>query len=311
MLDVSISSFSYTQKPVLGELTFSLKKGEHLAVLGESGCGKSTLLHLVYGLLHLEEGSISWKGNRLLGPKYNLVPGEEFIKLVAQEFNVMPYISVTENVATYLPRRDMEKDLVRVKELLEVVEMEAFANTMVKDLSGGQKQRVALAKALAKQPELLLLDEPFSHIDTFRKNKLRRRLFRFLKENEIACITATHDAEEALAFSDKLLILKDGDAVAYGRPEEVYTQLDTPYLAGFFGEVTVLKNKGANKEFLILLPHQLCLSERSTDYEVTVVHNFFKGSHFLIQAKLGAQEVFFNNFKPLSIGTSVFLEILK
>lgn len=311
MLSVSISSFSYTDQNVLGTLSFSLDKGEHLAVLGESGCGKSTLLHLVYGLLHLEEGEITWEGKQLLGPKFNLVPGEDFIKLVAQEFNVMPYISVAENVATFLPRKDLKKERERVDELLEVVEMDAFSETMVKDLSGGQKQRVALAKALAKKPQLLLLDEPFSHIDTFRKNHLRRRLFSFLKQHDITCITATHDADEALAFSDKLLILKDGEGIAYGAPPEVYTNLRSPYEAGFFGDVTLLHSPGRGTKKQILLPHQIQLSEQPTDFEITIVKSYFKGYYYLIEGHHKEQPIYFNNSQSLVPGTTAYVDIIK
>lgn len=308
MLKAEIISFSYTDQEVLSNLSFSLEKGEHLAILGESGCGKSTLLHLVYGLLHLEEGKIEWKGKPLLGPKYNLIPGEDFIKLVAQEFNVMPFISVFENVSTYLPRLDLGEDRDRVLELLKVVEMEEFAESMVKDLSGGQKQRVALAKALAKKPEILLLDEPFSHIDNFRKNKLRRRLFTYLKEHSITCITATHDAEEALAFSDKILILEEGRVYADGSPTDIYSNLDSAYLAGFFGEVTTLENPDNENSPIFLLPHQLRLASVETSLKAKVVNSFFKGSHYLIEAKLNSQSIFFNHSTLIPMDKIVNLE---
>lgn len=311
MLKAKIISFSYTDKEVLSEVSFTMEKGAHLAILGESGCGKSTLLHLIYGLLHLEEGTIEWEGKQLLGPKYNLIPGEDFIKLVAQEFNLMPFITVAENVATFLPRRDLEDDLARVMELLQVVEMTDFAERMVKDLSGGQKQRVALAKALAKKPEILLLDEPFSHIDTFRKNKLRRRLFSYLKEHSITCLTATHDAEEALSFSDEILILEEGKVAVYGSPNEVYTSLDSPYLAGFFGEVTLLESSGKQKDPIILLPHQIRLSNNESNLKAKVIRSYFKGSYYLIEAKHNGQLLFFNHTTPLTKDSVCSLEIVK
>ena len=213
MLRVAIKKFSYQNNPellILQDIAFSLKKGEHLVVLGESGCGKSTLLHIIYGLLHLENGQLFLREKQLLGPNHNLVAGESAMKLVAQEFNVMPYISVAENIATHLDRNNKEQDSARVDQLLEIVALENHKNTMVKNLSGGQKQRVALAKALANTPEVILLDEPFSNIDTFRKNKLRRNLYRYLKENNITCITATHDSDQALGFADTILMLQNG-----------------------------------------------------------------------------------------------------
>ena len=301
MLSVEIQSFSYDKAVVLRDISFSLDRGKHLAVLGESGCGKSTLLHIVYGLLHLEEGSLFWGDKQLKGPKFNLVPGEPFMKLVAQEYNVMPYISVRENVATYLSRVDPEKDNARVDTLLEVVDLVDFSEVKVKDLSGGQKQRVALAKALANEPEALLLDEPFSHIDTFRKSRLRRQLFTYLKEREITCITATHDSEEALSYSDEIIILNNGSVEVMGSAETVYKQLESEYQAGFFGEVNTLNGR-------YLLPHQLLISEEKTSWQVTVQRVYFKGSHYLVEAELEGNKVFFNAPERLSMHTKVYLK---
>ncbi|EDM45285.1 multiple sugar-binding ABC transporter, ATP-binding protein [unidentified eubacterium SCB49] len=209
MLDINIESFKYEkteETPILQDVSFSLEKGEHLAILGGSGCGKSTLLHLVYGLFHLKNGEIHYNNTKLLGPTHNLIPGEPFMKLVAQELNIMPFISVAENIASHLDRNDKEKDDARVDELLAVVHLTAYKHTKVKNLSGGQKQRVSIAKALAQQPEVLLLDEPFSSIDTFLKNTLRRSFFNYTRSQNITCIIATHDSEEALSFSDRILL---------------------------------------------------------------------------------------------------------
>lgn len=311
MLYVNLTSFSYSDQEILKNINFQLKKGEHLAVLGESGCGKSTLLHIIYGLLHVNEGVITWNEKPLLGPKFNLVPGEKFMKLVAQEFNVMPFTSVAENVATYLSRLDEKADQKRIQELLEVVELEDFASTKVKQLSGGQKQRVALAKALANEPQLLLLDEPFSNIDTFRKNKLRRKLFSYLKKQHIACITATHDAEEALAFSDRILLLKDGATEIFGTPKELYTNPQSIYQAGFFGESSLVPSGIFSENELITLPHQLIVSQKRTPLEVQIIESYFKGSYYLIWAKFDDRDIFFNHSIHLASGTSHYLRISK
>ncbi|MFC7356212.1 ABC transporter ATP-binding protein [Jejudonia soesokkakensis] len=312
MLNVSILSFAYDKKPTLSNISFQLQQGEHLAVLGESGCGKSTLLHLIYGLLQLEEGSILWNDKKLLGPKENLIPGEKNMKLVAQEFNVMPYISVTENIATHLSRQNKEQDEKRVKELLEVVDLVAYKDILVKNLSGGQKQRVAIAKALAEEPRLLLLDEPFSDIDTFQKNKLRRNLYHHLKSKDITCITATHDADEALAFSDVICILKEGTIDAFGKTKTVYNNISSVYQAGFFGEVTVLPStlfsSEKPSEKLILLPYQLVLSEVKTTLKVQITKQYFKGSHYLIEGKFENEVVYFNASERISQET-VYLKL--
>lgn len=311
MLAVTIRSFGYSEKTILKDIVFNLNEGEHLAVLGESGCGKSTLLHLIYGLLHLENGEIYWKKQQLMGPKHTLIPGEPFMKLVAQEFNVMPFSTVSENVASHLDSFDTEKDNQRVSDLLEVVDLKEFAPTLVKNLSGGQKQRVALAKALANRPELLLLDEPFSNIDTFRKNKLRRNLFEYLKNNNIGCITATHDSEEALSYADRIIMIKNGALEAYGIPEEVYNNVANEYQASFFGEVNILPaslfSSESDLKKIILLPHQLMQTEESSNLEVTVKKSYFRGGHYLIQAEWNGQDVFFETSKRLKNNSIVKL----
>ena len=315
MLEVNITSFSYRETPVLKNIEFSLEKGEHLVILGESGCGKSTLLHIIYGLLHLEEGTLFWGDKQLKGPKFNIVPGEPFIKLVAQEFNVMPYTTVAENVATYLPRIDAEQEDLRVNRLLEVVDLTDFATTKVKDLSGGQKQRVALAKALANEPELLLLDEPFSHIDTFRKNKLRRSLFSYLKTNNITCITATHDSEEALGYADRIVMLNNQTIEVIGTPESIYLGVDNGYQGSFFGEVNILPSHlffdTGESDPVILYPHQLQVSKSETPLRVEIITSYFKGSHYLVHSRWNEKDIFFENSGKIKKNLFVYLKTSK
>ncbi len=315
MLKVEIKSFSYSKKTILRDLAFTLKPGEHLSVLGESGCGKSTLLHLIYGLLHLQNGSIHYNNKKLLGPKNTLIPGEPFMKLVAQEFNIMPFTTVAENIGSNLSRMDEGKDEARISELLAVVEMEDFKNILVKNLSGGQKQRVALAKALANEPEILLLDEPFSNIDVFRKNKLQRKIFNYLKEKNISCITATHDSEEALSFSDTILIMKNGTVEMMGKPENIYKNVSTAYQAGFFGDANLLEQNlftsQNTSEKRIVFPHQLKISEEKTSIEITVEKSYFKGTHFLIESEFKGKTIFFNNSFALKKGKVQWLKILE
>jgi len=307
MLKVSIDSFSYDLSEILKNIHFSSEKGEHIAVLGESGCGKSTLLHLIYGLLHLEQGSIHWKEKELLGPKFNLIPGEDFMKLVAQEANVMPFISVAENVATYLSRQNEKEEKERVLELLEVVELTDFKETTVKNLSGGQKQRVALAKALAKKPEVLLLDEPFSHIDSFKKNGLRRKLFSYLKKEKISCITATHDAEEALAFSDKILMINSGTLERFENPVALYNSLENSYQAGFFADIPSDTRAIFKDEDYVLLPHQIEVSKLKTPYKAVVIQSLFFGDYYMIEAKSQDTTVHIKHPEFITVGTAIYL----
>ena len=167
MLDVQEVTFAYQHKNTLKNISFSVNRGAHTCIIGESGCGKSTLLKAIYGLLDLDEGKVFWNGEQVLGPAFNLVPGHDKMKYLAQEDHLMPYTTVSENIKKFLSRQEAQWSQQRTEELLEVIDMTSFADTKVKNLSGGQKQRVALAQVLAKEPELLLLDEPFNFIDNF------------------------------------------------------------------------------------------------------------------------------------------------
>lgn len=307
MLKVDNLTFSYNTKntgsPVLSNINFSVNRGEHVSIIGESGSGKSTLLKLLYGEYDLNEGYIFWEDTEILGPKYNLVVGYDFMKYVAQEFDLMPFITVEENIGKHLSNFFPEEKKERVAELLEVVELTDFAKTKVKTLSGGQKQRVALARALAKKPEIILLDEPFSHIDNFQKQSLRRSVFNYLKEKNIACIVATHDSEDVLGFADRMIVLHDSIVISNKSPQELYKNPEMPLTASFFGEFNLLNDD-------IIYAHQLKIVEKS-DLRVDVYHNYFKGHYYLIEAHTEDDIIYFENRTALEINSKVFLEILK
>lgn len=306
MLQVDEISFSYKpEKSVLEGISFSLQKGEHLCVMGESGCGKSTLLKVLYGLYDLDKGSLFWNKIPILGPSYHLIPGMEFFKYVAQDFDLMPYTSVSDNISKFLSRFYPQESRRRTKELLEVIEMTDFADVKVKSLSGGQKQRVAIARALAKEPELLLLDEPFGQIDNFKKRSLRRMLFSYLKEKNIACIVATHDSEDALSFADKMIAIKEGRVIAEGSPRELYKNPKNKYVAYLFEEVNEVTLGG---EPLLLYPHQIKIVEKS-ELKAIVLKSYFKGNYWVIEVGIDDQMIFLNHDKDLSQKQTVYLQI--
>lgn len=305
MLHVTIDSFAYAENPVLKDLDFKIEEGQHISILGESGCGKSTLLQIIYGLLHVEHGSIFWKNQELMGPNFNLVPGEAFIKYLAQDFDLMPFISVADNIGKHLSRRFMQQRQERIDELLEVVDMTVYADQHVKNLSGGQKQRVALARAIAKEPELLLLDEPFSHIDNFRRNALRRKLYAYLKKEGITCITATHDSEEALSFSDEIKMMREGTFIQTDTPEALFENPKDAYVASFFGDINSLE---IDDKIELLMPHQLLVSESETELKATVIKSYFKGSYYLIEAFSDKQAIYFNHNTNLKANSTVFIK---
>lgn len=312
MLEIKNISFTYIENPVIKNVSFTITKGQNIAVIGESGCGKSTLLKLIYGLYDLDQGAILYNEKPILGPKHNLVPGEDYIKYLAQDFDLMPYITVEENVGKFLSNTNISAKQARIQELLEMVEMTEFAKVKAKFLSGGQQQRVALARVLAVEPEIILLDEPFSQIDTFRKNSLRRNLFRYLKDKGITCVIATHDSTDALSFSDETIAMKNGEVIAKGNSKTLYENPANKYVASLFGEVNELKLsqlielEEEQDELLLLYPHQLKVVDNGM-MKAVVKQSYFKGSHYLIKAAFERRAIFFEHDSELELNQEVTL----
>lgn len=304
MLQVKNVTFGYSKTKVLKAIDFKVDTGENLAIIGESGSGKSTLLKLIYGEYDLKQGQIFWKDEEILGPKYNLVIGYDFMKYVTQEFDLMPFITVEENIGKHLSNFFAEEKHKRTKKLIKVVELEAFAKTKVKNLSGGQKQRVAIARALAKEPEILLLDEPFSHIDNFKKQSLRRSVFKYLKEKNIACIVATHDKNDVLGFADEMLVIHDSKITTKNTPQNLYRDPKLPLVASFFGEFSTIEPYG------IVYADQLKIVEDS-DIKVVVKQSYFNGNSWLNEAKLNTNTIFFESHSEIKNGEIVFLKSIK
>ena len=301
MLSISSVSFRYNKRTVLNAVSVVVNSGDCLAIVGESGSGKSTLLKLIFGQMDVDAGAISWKGQPILGPKNKLVVGHDFMKYVAQEFDLMPYTSVSENIGDYLSNFYPEEKKVRVKELIEVVELEGFENTKVQFLSGGQKQRVALARAIAKRPEIILLDEPFSHIDNFKKQSLRRNLFKYLKANNIACILATHDKDDVLSFADQVMVLHNGSVLTIESPSYMYSNPAHPLVAAFFGEYSTFKGE-------LYYAHQIVLVDNSS-LKAVVKSSLYRGNYYLIEATLNGDDIYFKNKNALVENSIISLKL--
>ena len=313
MLAVKNISFGYTDKIILHNINFTIKKGQNIAVIGESGCGKSTLLKLIYGLYDLNEGEITYKGEIVTGPKHNLIPGMSYMKYLAQDFDLMPYVTAAENVGNFLSNFYPEEKQRRIHELLQIVEMDGFADVKAKYLSGGQQQRIALAKVLALEPEVLLLDEPFSHIDNFRKNALRRNLFAYLKQKGVTVIVATHDSTDALSFADETIVIKQGVMLDKAPSKEIYYYPQDKYTASLFGEVNEIKLELLTltqnpDETVLIYPHQLKITEGGP-LRVTVKQCYFKGNRYLVKGALNKQVIFFENQKELEVNEEVTLAV--
>jgi iron(III) transport system ATP-binding protein len=312
MLRLKNISFCYDKDAVLKNIDLNIPQGHHVSVIGRSGCGKSTLLKIIYGLYTPLSGSIERDGAPLLGPDFNIIPGENFMKYVAQDFDLMPFISAKQNVGKYLSNFYPEEKEHRTSELLETVQMTNFADIKPKYLSGGQQQRIAIARALAKEPEILLLDEPFSHIDNFQKNSLRRNLFSYLKSKNITCIVATHDSTDALSFADNTVVLEDGNIVAEGNPQTLFNSPPNRYTASLFGDINVLPSSIFTSEKpvkdIYIHPHELNVHANGV-FQVIVKRSFFKGNCWLIEAGYQDKSIFFEHTSLIHDNCSIRLNL--
>ncbi|MGW9684486.1 ABC transporter ATP-binding protein [Flagellimonas sp. 2504JD1-5] len=314
MLKVHIDFFTYDSKITLEDISFQVEKGEHVALMGESGSGKSTMLKIIYGLLQIEGGSIFWGDKQILGPNFNLIPGESYMKYLSQDFDLMPFTTVEENIGQHLSVFEGETHEQRIQELLKLIELQDYAKTKVKNLSGGQQQRVALARVLAEEPELLLLDEPFGHIDNFKRTSLRRNLFQYLKEKGITVLNASHDPNDVLPYADRTVILENGRIIADAKTKKLYKNPPNYYTASLFGEVNelpikLLKSYAAINRSILVYPHEFQLSD-SSGLEALVKTSFFKGSHYLNEATAEDETMlYFVTSKKLKKGDTVFLNV--
>ena len=220
---------SFSGVPVLRGVSLQATSGGITAVLGPSGCGKTTLLRLVAGFIRPDEGSIEIGGQEVSGPSRHVPPEARRLGYLAQEGALFPHLTVAENIAFGLPRR-ARRDTARLHRLLELVSLDtALVGRYPHELSGGQQQRVALARTLAPEPKLILLDEPFSALDASLRAETRALVAAALAATEVTTLLVTHDQEEALSFADQIAIMRGGALAQVGRPREVYDQpIDLP-----------------------------------------------------------------------------------
>lgn len=222
------------------DLSLSVREGELLTLLGPSGCGKTTTLRLIAGLERPDDGEIRIDGERVAAAEDGtLVPPERRdVGVVFQDFALFPHLSAAENVAFGLDDWDEEAREARVDELLELVGLTDHADSKPNELSGGQQQRIALARSLAPEPEILLLDEPFSNLDVDLRVEMREEVRRILKEAGVTGVSVTHDQEEAMSISDRVAVMHDGTLMQVGDPAEVFQHPQSRFVAGFLGHAS-------------------------------------------------------------------------
>lgn len=225
---------------ILSDLSFSVGKGELLTLLGPSGGGKTTILRCIAGLQEIDQGTIKIYDEVVSGPEVLVPPEKRGVGIVFQNLALFPHLTVGQNVSFGINSYDQELYPERVDDLLELVGLSHKKDCYPNELSGGQKQRIALARSLAPNPSILLLDEPFSSIDAGLRIEMREELRAILKTTRTTTIFVTHDQEEALSISDRVLILKNGRIEQSGAPQELFNYPRSRFVASFLGHASFI-----------------------------------------------------------------------
>lgn len=226
---------------VLQRINLKIEQGEFVTLLGSSGCGKTTTLRIIAGLEQPDSGSVWLEGRDVT----NLEPNERDVNTVFQNYALFPHMNVADNIGYGLKIRKVSKADIRkkVKEMLELVQLEGYEKRKPAELSGGQKQRVAIARALANNPRVLLLDEPLGALDLQLRRAMQLELKRLQKKLGITFIYITHDQEEAINMSDRIVVMNQGRFEQIGTPDEIYNHPKTSYVATFVGNANILKGE--------------------------------------------------------------------
>lgn len=327
-LEIEALRHEYGASRVLDRVDLAVERSEIVAVLGASGCGKTTLLRAIAGLLLPSGGTIRVDGRDVARDGREIVPVEKRgVGLVFQEYALFPYMSVRDNVAFGVSRRDAS----RIDGLLELVGLSDFADRRPAQLSGGQQQRAALARALAPQPHLLLLDEPFANVDASRRFDLGRELVRVVRETRSSALLVTHDQADALGHADRVAVMVgtrgEGGAVVaqIDRPADIYRRPTTAQVARLvgiaslvpatasgrsaetvFGRVPIAVDKRGDVQ-LLLRPEQAKLTP-SDNGPGRVTAAIFVGRGYRMHVVVGEVELTIDGATPIEPGTQVAVE---
>ena len=303
----------YGKFHALKNINLNIEKGEFISFLGPSGCGKTTLLRTISGLEELNSGHIFLKGKDIS----NLHPSKRNFSIVFQSYALFPNMTVWENIAYGLENKKVPKDIIKNKvlEVLEMVGLAGISGKYPNEMSGGQQQRVALARAIALEPDVLLLDEPLSALDAKVREKLRNDIKMLQKKLNLTTIMVTHDQEEALSVSDKIMVMESGKIMQVGTPREIYEKSQSLFVADFIGKINFL-NDGSS----IRPEHIKIVSEVDTESENKTIMReiesweylgpsyrlFFKNNKEVLKVEVPCSMI---DEKNLYVGSKFLLEL--
>ncbi|MGB4400748.1 MAG: ABC transporter ATP-binding protein [Daejeonella sp.] len=285
---ISIKNVSKHYSPELSagvsDINLTINKGDFVAIVGESGSGKSTLLKLIYGTLAPNSGELHFKSEHIPGPHEKLIPGHDSMKMLSQDFNLNLYAKVYENIESMLSNENVQEKKQKSGDIMDLLGISALAEKRIVELSGGEQQRVALARAIITEPEVLLLDEPFSQLDSVLKTQFRADLKRLGNELGITIIMVSHDPVDGLTLADKMFILKDGLLIESGEPSQVYNRPSHIYTARLLGNAFFLPAEEAKlmgirskAQHVMIYPEWVQLRSTWTSKRYEVEEIFFRG----------------------------------
>ena len=268
ILDVKQLSHFFGEKEALTNLNFSIENNSIVSVLGPSGCGKTTLIRLIAGLEQIQKGEIFLEKSLVADKNLNVPPEKRPISYVFQDFALFPHMTVLENVSFAAGSKSNKKQLI--DQVIHLAKVENFLEKYPHSLSGGEQQRVALARSIAVQPKLLLLDEPFSDLDINLKREIIDDTLHLINSLESSAIVVTHNAEEAMFLSDAILVMEKGKLIQIGTPHDIYFKPSNLYVASLFGETNIFQSKVEDNTCLTPLG-RIKTSNLSNNQDVDVV----------------------------------------
>ena len=273
----------FNKVEVLKGIDLEIEKGEFICFLGPSGCGKTTLLRIIAGLEKLDSGSILVNGKEIT----TLEPSQRNLSMVFQSYALFPNMTVFENIEYGLKKKIKNKNQRKNKimEVLKMVGLDHITSKYPDEMSGGQQQRVSLARALALEPNILLLDEPLSALDAKVRESLRKEIREIQQKLKITTIMVTHDQEEALTMGDKIAIINGGEIVQFGTPEEVYSKPKDIFVADFIGKINFITDK--NNDIYTIRPE-----EKEDAHRGTIKNIEFRGAFYRITLELFGDNIY-------------------
>ena len=290
-------------EPLIRNLNFSVNKGEIVSFIGESGSGKTTFLKCLAGLEKINLGSIELNGKILNDDTTFVNPNLRKIGFVFQDYPLFPHINVLKNITINLEKSFFSK----LDYILELTNLKDLCERFPDQLSGGEQQRVCLARALVREPDLLLLDEPFSNLDSSIKFTIQQEIHKIIKQTKTTTILVTHDIKDTFNISDKILIFKAGILQQYDNPVNMYCNPVNCYCAKILGE---LNQVSINSKTYFIRPEKIKLTETSK-FKAKVEKSLFAGKEYKITANVSGESWSFFNEDPIDIDKNIYLKFEK